>query len=125
MDQELIMYIVVNKELGMSPGKLSGQVAHTVTNYMDYVKRIVEGRTANEGELERFNEWYVDGKVQKKIILGGKQKDVERMEREGRFWSVRDLGLTEIDEGSLTCVCLGVMTRGEAQQYVKRLQLYR
>ena len=106
---EIVQYFVVNKELNMSPGKIAVQVAHVAT--IITIKHI---------EDYMFWKWF--NSDQKKIILKGKQKDLERLIKQG-FYYVRDLGLTEIEEGSLTVVGLYPMWKSEAQKYVKRLQL--
>ena len=110
MDDELIEYFVVNSELNMSPGKIAAQVAHVATIIA------VEFTEFDDD----FNAWYT--KDQKKIILRGKQKDLEKLV-EQRFYYIRDNGLTEIPQGSLTVVGLPPMLKSDARKYVKRLQL--
>ena len=107
--EELVQYYIVNKDLEMSKGKVSAQVAHVAT--------IIAVDSCNYGD---FKEWY--NKDQKKIILQAHQKDLEKLIDKG-FYYIRDNGLTEIPEDSLTVVGLGIMTRIEARQYTKRLQL--
>jgi PTH2 family peptidyl-tRNA hydrolase len=122
-ENELVQYIIVNKDLNMSAGKIAAQVGHVCT-----ICSVVCGRWT------RFLEWY--GGDQKKIVLQGHLKDLERLEKisnenitknkhslNGRFYSIRDNGLTEIAEGSFTAISLGIMTRKEAELYIKRLQL--
>jgi peptidyl-tRNA hydrolase len=111
---ELIQYYVVNKDLNMSAGKIAGQVAHVATI-------IAEDMLSKSKSEILFKEWLLKNN-QKKIILRGKQKDLEKLVDQG-FYYIKDIGLTEIPEGSLTCVGLGVMWKSEAQKYIKRLQL--
>jgi len=112
LDNEIVEYFVVNSELNMSAGKVAAQVAHVATI-------IAVGKNNKRWDL--FWQWYeLD---QKKIILRGKQKDLEKLIDAG-FYYIRDNGLTEIEKGSLTCVGLEPMPKSEAQKYVKRLQLY-
>ena len=110
MKDEIVQYYVVNKELNMSPGKIAVQVAHVATHI-----------TLACYESSDFYEWYFNHN-QKKIILKGKQKDLEILIKQGSYY-VRDLGLTEIPEGSLTVVGLPPMQKKDAQEYVRRLQL--
>lgn len=112
MEDEIVQYYVINKELNMSPGKIAAQVGHIATMIA------LEG---GRDELPEFHDWYINYD-QKKIILKGKQKDLEKLIEQG-FYYVRDLGLTEIEAGSLTVVGLYPMWKSEAQKYVKRLQL--
>ena len=93
-DFELVQYIVVNKDLNMSAGKLAAQVGHACTIC-----------AVNEFGNALFTEWYRNS--QKKIVLAGHQKDLEKLESEG-YYAVRDNGLTEIPSGSLTAISLGV-----------------
>jgi|GEM_PF-158305 len=108
---EIVEYFIVNSELNLSPGKVAAQVAHVAT--------II----AVENSFKRwglFWQWYeLD---QKKIILRGKQKDLEKLIDAG-FYYIRDNGLTEIPYGSLTVVGLPPMLKQDAKKYVKRLQL--
>lgn len=112
MNDELVSYHVVNSELNMSPGKVTAQVGHVAT--------IIAVEYSNNRN-DYFDNWYE--KDQKKIVLKGKQKDLEKLIDAG-FYYIKDNGLTEIPCGSLTVVGLPPMPRSEAQKYVKKLQLY-
>lgn len=114
-ENELVQYYIVNKDLGMSPGKIAGQVAHVcrrITHWYNYENCL---------EFVNYTNW-IENYSEKKIILEANQKTLEKLKEQGFFY-VEDNGLTEIAPGSLTCVGLGVMTRKEAQPYIKRLQL--
>jgi PTH2 family peptidyl-tRNA hydrolase len=108
---ELVQYFVVNNELNLSVGKISAQVGHVAT--------IIAVEHCNN-RWDLFKEWY--DRDQKKIILRGKQKDLEKLIEAG-FYYIRDNGLTECEPNSLTCVGLPPMLKSDAQKYVKRLQL--
>lgn len=114
-ENELVQYYIVNKDLNMSSGKIAAQVAHVAT-----IIAIEEGTSTKPNNHDNFNEWYSND--QKKIILAGHQKDLEKLV-EQEFYYIKDNGLTEIVSGSLTCVGLGVMSRKEAKPHIKRLQL--
>lgn len=109
---ELVEYFIINSELNLSPGKVAAQVGHVAT--IIAVKSVFK-------KWDYFYNWYE--KDQKKIILRGKQKDLEKLIEQG-FDYIRDNGCNEVEKGSLTCVGLPPMPRGEAQKYVKMLQLY-
>lgn len=110
---ELVQYYVVNKELNMSKGKMSAQVAHGAT-----ISAVMLS------EQETFQKWYE--KDQKKIILQGKEKDLHKILSNVTYsFMVTDNGLTEIPKGSKTVVVLPPMKKSEAQKYVKRLQLFK
>lgn len=114
-ENELLQYYIVNKDLGMSPGKIAGQVAHVcrrITHWYNY---------GNCMEFYKYTNW-IENYSEKKIILEAHQSTLEKLKEQGFFY-VEDNGLTEIPKGSLTCVGLGIMPRKEAQKYIKRLQL--
>ena len=115
-EKELVQYIIINKDLNMSPGKIAAQVGHVCTLC---AMHILEYKEWEWEKYQIFKEWF--NKDQKKIILEAHQKVLEKLENQ--FYSIRDNGLTEIPSNSLTAVSLGVMTRKEAEPYVKRLQL--
>ena len=116
MEDSLVQYYIVNQELNMSKGKVSAQVAHvaTIIAYDNLYN------CQNGYEHVKFMEWYKND--QKKIVLRGKQKDLEKLVEQG-FCFIRDNGLTEIAKNSLTTVGLGIIWKSEAQKYIKRLQL--
>lgn len=115
-NSELVMYIIINKDLKMSPGKTAAQAAHACTNYL---VNTMNGSSAFE--KNRLSEWYNDS--QKKIVLGAHQKTMEKLEKDSRSFSIHDNGLTEIPSGSLTAICLGIHTKEEVSDITKRLQL--
>ena len=112
------LYYIVNKDLNMSPAKVAVQIAHATTQFV--VREFEEG---TDEAIERFTNWFVND--QTKIILKGKQSLLEKLEKED-FITVRDLGKTEIEPNSLTCVCLGIGTKQEMiekHKFFKRLRL--
>jgi len=116
LEDSLVQYFIVNQELNMSKGKIAAQVAHVAT--IIAFENLYNCKNVNEHI--KFMKWY--NSDQKKIVLRGKQKDLEKLVEQG-FYFIRDNGLTEIPENSLTTVGLGVMWKSEAQKYIKRLQL--
>ena len=111
-EKELVEYIIINKDLEMTAGKIAAQVGH------------VCGMCAEkESNTHKYQVWK-DYHDFKKITLSGHTKTLLDLEKQG-FYAVRDKGYTEIPENSLTAVSLGIMTRKEAKLYVKRLQLFK
>jgi peptidyl-tRNA hydrolase, PTH2 family len=107
---EVVQYYIVNKELKMSKGKTSAQVAHgAVISAMVW------------GEFDFYKEWFLDS--QKKVVLQGTIEDIEKIQMNMESYRVIDNGLTEIPEGSVTVLVLPPMQRSVARQYVERLQL--
>lgn len=113
-ERELIQYIIINKDyIGkIDAAKFGVHIGHACTIC-----------AIKEGNYEKFKKWYKDGQLQKKIILTAKQSKLEKLEEQ--FYAVRDLGFTEVENGTLLAVSLGVMTRKEAKPYIKGLQLWK
>lgn len=109
MEDEIVQYFVVNKELNMSPGKIAAQVAHVATNI-----------TYNENDAGLWSEWHENN--QPKIILRAKEKDLLKLIEQGWYY-IRDNGRTEIPENSLTVVGCVPDYKSELHKHVKRLQL--
>lgn len=107
----LAMYILVNQDIKIGKGKLAGQVGHAVATYF------YRGKYTKELMDEYMKE-------QKKIILSCNQERLEELEREGHI-AIRDLGLTQLEKGTLTCVNLGIIDRDEGvPEFVGKLKLY-
>ncbi|RIW34741.1 peptidyl-tRNA hydrolase [Bacillus salacetis] len=118
-DNEIVQYFVVNKELNMSPGKIGAQTAHAATiSTID----ILSDRSAFPGYREAFFQWFQKGMT--KIVLRGRQKDLEKLAEQG-YYSIRDSGRTEIESGSLTVVALPPMPKTEAKEKVGHLSLFK
>lgn len=109
MTDEIVEYLIVNKDVPMSKGKTAAQVSHVAT--------LIALACQQE---EEFQKWLHLG--QKKIILRGREKDLLRLKNQG-FFFIHDFGLTEIPAGTLTCVGLPPMKKSAAQPHIKRLQL--
>jgi PTH2 family peptidyl-tRNA hydrolase len=119
-EDEIIEYFIVNSELNLSKGKACSQVGHIATIIaVDFCRNRSNYHKKGKSEIW-FDKWYE--KDQKKVILRGKQKDLERLIINGAYY-IRDNGLTECDPNSLTCCGLPPMPRSEAKKYIKRLQL--
>lgn len=146
-NDELVMYIVINDDLHMSPGKVAAQAGHVVVEYMCSVagairyveiirtrKKYYQGEDIIdpkvESEYKRLkNKWFqndnwIDG-GQVKIVLGANQKTIEKLAQLPNVYSIRDEGRTEIPAGSLTAVCFEPMKKSEQPKELKRLQLYK
>lgn len=117
--EELIMYILVNKDLTMSSGKVSAQVAHSIVNYME------ELFTSRASDYLVYRTWKMGG--QKKIVLQASQSLLEELEKNDKYGrlAIRDNGLTEIPPNSLTAICLGINTRENFYEELPKLKRLR
>jgi PTH2 family peptidyl-tRNA hydrolase len=112
--EEIVMYIVVNKEVKMSPGKLAAQVAHVA------VKASHLGEIKEEDWWER---WYKGSYT--KIILKASKHEIQELLN---IWvectvSVYDEGRTEIPKGTLTAIAFIPMPKNEIPEPLKELKL--
>lgn len=113
-ERELIQYIIINKDyIGkIDSAKFGVHIGHACTIC-----------ALKEYNSNKFKRWYKEGKLQKKIILTAKTKKLEELEE--NFYSVRDLGFTEVENGTLLAVSLGIMSRKEAKPFIKGMQLWK
>lgn len=109
------MYILVNEDVKLGKGKLAGQVGHAVASYF---WRHMQALTD-----ERFYMLTEYMKEQKKIILKAPQWMCEQLEGDGHI-RVRDLGYTQLEPNTLTCINLGIYKDGEEPEFLKDLKLY-
>lgn len=136
--EKLVEYILVNKELNMSVGKIAGQVAHVQTVIDNKIfelddkiyflseevldEDIMDVRFAKEKELiNNYYDWLYSGS-QTKIILRAKEKDLLKAIDMGAMY-IRDNGLTEIPSGSLTAVGFFPQPKDNLVDFTKKFQL--
>lgn len=136
--EKLVEYILVNKELNMSVGKIAGQVAHVQTVIDNKIfelddkiyflseeildEDIMDTRFAKEKELiNNYYDWLYSGS-QTKIILRAKEKDLLKAIDMGAVY-IRDNGLTEIPSGSLTAVGFFPQPKDNLVDFTKKFQL--
>ncbi|WP_249168775.1 aminoacyl-tRNA hydrolase [Alkaliphilus sp. B6464] len=108
----LAMYILVNNDIKIGKGKLAGQVGHAVE--VLYEKKFYDEEILNHYRKNR-----------KKIILSCSQSKLEELEKEG-YAAIRDLGLTQLESNTLTCINLGIVDRNNlgVLEFIKELKLY-
>lgn len=112
------MYILVNKDIKISSGKLAGQVGHAVDVWL-------WNNFKNESMLDLIEEYH-QGEI-KKIILSASHEQLIDLESNG-FIAIRDKGYTELEENTLTCINVGIYESGklpEELKFVSKLKLYK
>ena len=129
-DEEIVCYIIIRNDLGMSPGKMVAQGGHAVHMMIEDLHGYVDDR--NRWFNKDWNNWYI------KWLDKGITKIVLTIDSEEKMWDiigkirneagyvisyVIDEGRTEIPEGSLTAACLQPMPRKIAKQFVGHLKL--
>ena len=122
MTEELIVAIIIRKDLGMSCGKIAVQAAHGITNMFMHMEEV--------GALyvRIVNKWYHECD-QKKIILKVKDKsELHAIESELQynnlpFEGITDLGLTQLKGETLTGICVYPMAHEQIDPIIRLLKL--
>jgi PTH2 family peptidyl-tRNA hydrolase len=116
MNQNLKMYILVNKDIKIGKGKLAGQVGHAVNVYIYHMMN-------DDIPQQQIIHDYMNGEI-KKIILYDTQEHLEKFEQLG-FTRIRDKGYTQLEPNTLTCINLGILDSetDEMMDYLKTLKL--
>lgn len=117
-DAKLQQYLIINKEIDLSKGKLAVQTAHASARF--------ERAVANELSIPLFDsnlyQKWAKGN-EKKIVVRGKLSLMEKLETEG-WISVRDSGLNEVEANTLTVVISPPMDKQDVPKWMQRLQVY-
>lgn len=112
---ETVMYLIVNKGLEMSPGKLAAQVAHGAIH------------SAIISETEIMDEWFSNS--QTKIVLEVKSEEQLVISQQELLLAgikcvlIKDQGRTEIEPGSKTVLACEIVDKVKAKEHFKRFQL--
>ena len=107
--------ILVRKDLKMGKGKIAAQVAHASIGSMKKSdKNIVEGweREGSKKVVLKID----DIKQLIELIKKAKQKNIP-------YYIVRDAGLTQIEEGTVTCLGLGPDKEYRIDRLTEKLKL--
>lgn len=103
MGDELTMYILVNRDLNMSPGKVAAQVGHVVEKLTN---RILGSLYEDDGPISQLNIDYQKYRENghRKITLGLHEKDMRKFLDDPDSEHIIDEGRTEIPPNSLTVI---------------------
>ena len=124
LDQEdpYVMYLIVNKDLNMSAGKIGAQVGHAVGMiFIDYYENYVMNMNTMCNYSQAMQNW--KNESYRKVVLQAHQKDFDKIMKEHHCYAVRDSGLTEVDPGSVTVLGFWPMKKSEVPKAIKKLQL--
>lgn len=123
MEKDLAMYLLLNKDIEISKGKIPSQIGHAIIRYT----------TSPKGKEDNALKEFLDLDDDKRIIitLACSQKKLEQLENQG-YPTQRDLGLTELPPNTITCICYGVVDRNNKDcesaegmpKWLKRLRIY-
>jgi len=116
----------------MGTGKIGAQIAHGAQMFvLRYEEMLAQNKACAQGfrtplkpEHEKLlvvvKEW-LNGSF-RKVVLGGKKKDFDKIISELSVFLVRDAGLTEIEPNSETVLVTWPQRRSECPKILKRLQ---
>lgn len=103
---------LINTDLKMKKGKIATQVAHASMYYMEFIKDIemlIRPRDPEKSQTTRFEKWrYDNNELMTKIVMRATEDEIGDVLGDmcyDKMWCtvVRDRGLTQVDEDSLTC----------------------
>ncbi|NVM52801.1 MAG: peptidyl-tRNA hydrolase [Candidatus Helarchaeota archaeon] len=112
--------LVIRKDLGMTCGKISAQVAHAAI-------ALYEGAKKNRKYKKWLNKWINEG--QKKVVVKAhNEKELFNLYDKAKKFDIptvliQDRGLTEIPPGSYTCLGIGPAPEIEIDKVTKNLPL--
>lgn len=131
MEDEIVQYFVVNKDLNMSAGKIAAQVAHIATlttrdlTICEEDRHFANSFGYTKDEIDWFKKWMY--KSMTKIVLEAKQSKLENLINNLQYpvkvFYIKDEGRTEIEPDSLTCIGFVPMPKSKAKEIVGKLQL--
>ncbi len=134
-NKALKQVFIVNRDLKMGKGKIAVQVAHGEVEYMRHIKSIEDAYRrgiTDPSKMERCircRKWYHDNdNMMKKVVLKATLSEIEAIVctlEENQIWyhSVHDMGLTQVDPGSLTCVVVEPWTEETGDRLFGHLKL--
>lgn len=121
---------IINSGLGMGKGKIAGQVAHATVYYMEEILLYIEGQAPENKRLfERFVVWRKeDHGLMKKIVLKATEDEMKKIICELTIrgiekFTVYDAGLTQIPEGSFTCIVVEPLEEETCDELFGHLKL--
>jgi peptidyl-tRNA hydrolase, PTH2 family len=99
---EVKQVIAVRRDITMGRGKLAAQVAHAAVSAAE---------KAHSTRQDWFNTWFSTGQA-KVVVKVGSLENLIELENHARTIglptvSVKDMGLTQIPPGTITCIGIG------------------
>ena len=110
--------IIVRRDIKLSVGKISSQVAHAAIGAM---KKILEENP------KIIKKW--EGEGAKKVVLKARLDELKEIERQIRkekipCFLVKDAGLTQIRPGTITALGIGPIEEGKIDKITGKLKLF-
>lgn len=125
-----VMYLIVRESLNMGMGKVGVQCAHASQmlqlKFNELEKQMCAGKEVGQVFCQRidlFREWL--NSSFRKVVLKADEKEWSKVKTEileDKRIIVIDAGLTEVPEGSETCMALWPMYRSQVPKIIRKLQ---
>lgn len=118
MDEEIVMYILINSDLKMDKGKIAAQACHSACKVVYYLSR-VDPNSPNSN----FIKWLASSYT--KIVLRTDTNTMEHIEKKyhDKCRSTHDEGRTQIKKGSLTSIAFFPMPKNKVPEELKGMKL--
>ncbi len=131
-EDPIVQYYIVRTDVPMTVGKVCAQIAHgaqmfafaynerclqQIANDLNNVPSDTDERT----RIELTKKW-INGSF-RKVVLGGKAKDFEKIKKELNVFLVRDAGLTEVEPGMETVLVLWPILKSTQPKFLQRLRV--
>lgn len=120
---EPVMYIIVNKDLKMSKGKIAAQCCHSACKVVEEFMRR-EYNSNPSGWLDMYFQQWLKGSYAK-IVLKASEYEMNELIKEHplivRY--TRDEGRTQVKAGSLTTLAFFPLPKSEIPEKLKELKL--
>jgi peptidyl-tRNA hydrolase len=116
MNEEYVVYIIINSDLKMKKGKMIAQGCHVFYN-------LSQGVWLNQDQTDRLLNW--ESSDERKIItLKANQEEIKELIKDFRFFCTVDAGFTQVPKGSITALAV-LMTKEEKENHtiLKELKL--
>jgi PTH2 family peptidyl-tRNA hydrolase len=122
-NKQIVMYILVNVDLKMKPGKIAAQVGHVVGVIVEeIIKKAYDDRTPESLEDYDYYEKWTKNNMYKKVTLKAREEELrDFLKNEKKCRYIIDAGLTQIAPNSLTVV--GFFPRDDLAEKFKHLKL--
>lgn len=127
-EDPIVQYYIVRKDVPMTVGKICAQVAHGAQmfafTYLERKSQLALPHPDHEKIVKRINltDMWIGGSF-RKVVLGGRAKDFEKIKKELDVFAIRDAGLTEIEPGTETVLVCWPMLRSSCPKFLQRLRV--
>lgn len=116
IDDPIILYLVVNKDLEMGKGKVAAQVGHAVQAVCEHY---LDGPI---NSIKEYRRWSRNGST--KIVLSATTKEFNNLKKFIPITTIRDAGHTQVDPGTETVMAFTFFKKSQQPEYLSTLKLY-